>query len=208
MKRRSMIALALALTLLAGCGTKPSSSDSSSGNGSSVKDEVVAVLKAEPSNIDPHGNTELVAMTTQVQIFETLVKKNENGEIVPCLAKSWEQVDDKTVRFHLRDDVTFHNGDKLTADDVVFTIQRATEKPSSAAIFSAFDATNTKVVDDLTVDVATKQPFAAIFNYLTSTRGGIVSAQSRRWVTISLAVSPLVPAPSCSTTGSAEPASL
>lgn len=178
MKRRSMIALALALTLLAGCGTKPSSSDSSSGNGSSVKDEVVAVLKAEPSNIDPHGNTELVAMTTQVQIFETLVKKDENGEIVPCLAKSWEQVDDKTVRFHLRDDVTFHNGDKLTADDVVFTIQRATEKPSSAAIFSAFDATNTKVVDDLTVDVATKQPFAAIFNYLTSTRGGIVSKRA------------------------------
>lgn len=68
MKRRSMIALALALTLLAGCGTKPSSSDSSSGNGSSVKDEVVAVLKAEPSNIDPHGNTELVAMTDRKSV--------------------------------------------------------------------------------------------------------------------------------------------
>ena len=174
MKRRSMIALALALTLLAGCGTKPSSSDSSSGNGSSVKDEVVAVLKAEPSNIDPHGNTELVAMTTQVQIFETLVKKNENGEIVPCLAKSWEQIDDTTFQFHLREGVKFHNGDTLTADDVVYTIARACTNPGSSSTFKTFDGEATHAIDELTVEIKLKTPDASIYDTLNSQRGGIV----------------------------------
>lgn len=188
-----ILALALAIGTLAGCGgqtTAPAtdtaasvSNETESGGeqtqtAASIKDTVTAVLKAEPSNVDPHGNTELVAMTTQVQIFETLVKKDENGEIIPGLAESWEQIDDKTVRFRLRENVKFHNGEILNADDVVFTIQRATEKPSSASIFAAFDAENTKKVDDLTVDVATKEPFAAVFNYLTSTRGGIVSKKA------------------------------
>lgn len=194
--RKSMtmiLAMVLAIGTLAGCGGQTSSSASSdttteaasdtkaseeAAAPAAVKDTVTAVLKAEPSNVDPHGNTELVAMTTQVQIFETLVKKDENGEIVPGLAESWEQVDDKTIRFKLRENVKFHNGETLNADDVVFTIQRATEKPSSASIFAAFDAENTKKVDDLTVDVATKEPFAAVFNYLTSTRGGIVSKKA------------------------------
>lgn len=192
-----ILAMVLAAGTLAGCGgqTTTSSTDTTAAAASNtaaagetaapaaeaqgaIKDTVTAVLKAEPSNVDPHGNTELVAMTTQVQIFETLVKKDENGEIIPGLAESWEQVDDKTIRFKLRENVKFHNGETLTADDVVYTIQRATEKPSSASIFAAFDAENTKAVDDLTVDVATKEPFAAVFNYLTSTRGGIVSKKA------------------------------
>lgn len=181
------LTLALSVTLFAGCGktNPPAGGSSSGGPGSSggvpsgsAKDEVIAVLKAEPSNIDPHGNTELVAMTTQVQIFETLVAKDQEGNIVPCLAESWEQIDDCTIRFTLRDNVYFHNGEKLSAEDVVYTVQRAVEKPSSAAIFAAFDPEKTKVVDELTVDVATKSPFAAVFNYLTSTRGGIVSKKA------------------------------
>lgn len=185
-KKYLAVAVALTLTLLTGCsggGSSTATNAQSAGaetteTSASAKDEVVAVLKGEPSNIDPHGNTELVAMTTQVQIFETLVKKNEEGEIVPCLAESWEQINDTTIRFKLRDGVKFHNGEKLTADDVVFSIKRATEMPSSAAIFSAFDAENTKAVDELTVDVATKKPFAAVFNYLASTRGEIVSKKA------------------------------
>lgn len=182
MKKIAMLMAALLMaSMLAGCGGAPKETTApgeTNGGQTAVKDEVVAVLKAEPSNIDPHGNTELVAMTTQVQIFETLVKKDADGNIVPCLAESWEQINDTTIRFKLRDNVFFHNGEKMTAEDVVFTIRRATEKPSSASIFAAFDGENTKVVDELTVDIVTKNPFAAVYNYLTSTRGGIVSKKA------------------------------
>ena len=139
-----------------------------------IKDEVVVVLKGEPSNIDPHNNSELVAMTTQIQIYDTLVTKDHDGNIIPCLAESWEVIDDHTVRFHLRNDVYFHNGDKLTAEDVAFSIARATVKPTSAAHFAAFDGENCKAIDELTVDIATKYPYAAMYNYLASTRGQIL----------------------------------
>lgn len=139
-----------------------------------IKDELVVVLKGEPSNIDPHGNGELVAFTVQTAVYDTLVTKDVDGNVVPALATSWEEVDDKTIRFHLRDDVIFHNGDKMTAEDVAFSIKRATEKPSSSSIFSAFDGENVKAVDEYTVDIAGKSPFAGMLNYLCSTRGQIL----------------------------------
>lgn len=49
--------------------------------------------------------------------------------IIPGLAESWERVSDKQTNFKLREDVKFSNGDALTADDVVFSIQRVIESP-------------------------------------------------------------------------------
>lgn len=164
-KGRGVLAVLLACVLVAGCAAAAAAA---------LKDEVTVVIRAEPSNIDPHGNTELAAMGVQVQIFEPLVKKDAEGKIIPWLAESWEQIDDRTVRFKLKDNVHFHNGDKMTAEDVAYTIRRATERPSSAGIFAAFDGENTRAVDPLTVDIVTKKPFAAIFNYLTNTRGGVI----------------------------------
>lgn len=107
-------------------------------------------------------------------VYDTLVVQNENGEIVPGLAESWEVIDDLTVRFHLREGVKFSNGQELTSEDVVYSLQRATTEPGSASMFSSFDGENTKAVDPYTVDICVKQPFAAIYNYLASSRGDII----------------------------------
>lgn len=143
-----------------------------------LSDTLTVVLKGEPSNIDPHGNTELVAMTTQMQVYDNLLRKDESGNIIPELATRWEVINNTTVRFFLRNDVYFHNGEKLTAEDVRFSIQRATQKPSSAAIFKGFDGEKTKVVDDYTIDIVTKGPFAGLYNYLCSSRGNIISKKA------------------------------
>lgn len=143
-----------------------------------LKDSLAVALKAEPGNIDPHGNTQLVSFAIQREIFNTLVQKDENGNIVPELAESWEVLDDTTIRFHLRDDVYFHNGEKMTAEDVRFSIARATEGKGSKTLFTNFDGENTKVVDDNTVDIKLKAPFAAALNYLTSSRGDILSKKA------------------------------
>lgn len=146
--------------------------------GKNLKDTVTVVLKGEPSNIDPHGNGELVAFTTQMQIYDNLLKKDANGAIVPELATKWQVIDKQTIRFFLREDVYFHNGEKLTAEDVRFSIARATQKPSSSAIFKGFDGEKTKVVNDYTIDIVTKGPFAGIYNYLCSSRGNILSKKA------------------------------
>lgn len=175
--------LAFSLLFMVGCGQQAKEEESPTNEASEVKaesgkptlkDELVVVLKGEPSNIDPHGNGELVAFTVQTAVYDTLVTKDAEGNIIPALATDWEEVNEKTIRFHLREDVTFHNGDPLTADDVAYSIKRATEKPSSAGIFSAFDGENVKVVDTHTVDIAGKAPFAGMLNYLCSTRGQII----------------------------------
>lgn len=59
-------------------------------------------------------------------LFETLIMSNLLGKLepVPGLAESWKRIDDRTVEFSLRKGVKFHNGDELTADDVVFTFSR------------------------------------------------------------------------------------
>jgi peptide/nickel transport system substrate-binding protein len=145
---------------------------------SAGKDTLVVALSDEPNNLDPHNVGLISAGQVQEEIFNKLLYRDTKGDLHPELATSWEQTDDKTIVFHLRDDVFFHNGEKLTAEDVRYTIQRATELPQSASLFKSFDGKNTRVIDDLTVEVKLKAPFAAALNYLATTRGFIVSKKA------------------------------
>ena len=57
------------------------------------------------------------------QVYSSLLRYDEyKGEFVPDMAKSWKRIDDKTIEFELRDDITFHSGNKFSADDVVYTL--------------------------------------------------------------------------------------
>jgi peptide/nickel transport system substrate-binding protein len=142
-----------------------------------IKDSVVVVLRGEPSTLDPHNTSEMVAFTTQLQIFDTLVKKDLKGNPIPWLATKWEKIDNVTTRFYLRE-AYFHNGDRVTAEDVRFSIERATEMPTSRSMMDGFDGKKTKVVNDTTVDIVTKGPFAAILTYLSNSRACIVSRKA------------------------------
>lgn len=138
------------------------------------KDTFTVAIRAEPSTLDPHNSTALANFAVQRVVYDNLVQQDEKGEIIPALAERWEVLDDLTVRFYLRDNVYFSNGDKLTAEDVRYSIERSTVERGSSSMFSAFDGENTAVVDDLTVDVKMKYPFAPIYNYLASSRGNIL----------------------------------
>ncbi|MBU5627968.1 ABC transporter substrate-binding protein [Oscillibacter sp. MSJ-2] len=180
MKKRilsAMMAIAMTAGLLSACGGSggyASGGAASSGAEKTVKDSVTVVLNSEPNGIDPQQTNQINAFVIQAQVFDTLVTIGGDGTPQPCLAESWETVDECTVRFHLRDDVTFHNGEKMTAEDVRYSIERATLNANSATMFSAFDGEKTAVVDETTVDIVTKEPFAAIFTYLSMSRAGIV----------------------------------
>jgi len=143
-----------------------------------TRESFSVAMKAEPPNLDPHNHTTLVGFGIQRLIYDTLVAQDENGNIIPKLAKSWDVISDIAVRFYLRDDVYFHNGEKLTAEDVRFSIQRSATNKSSRTLFSAFDGVKTNVIDDYTIDVYLKYPFAPIYNYLASPRGDIISKKA------------------------------
>src|SRR5215470_18471452 len=75
-------------------------------------------------NVDYYYNPLRVGLIVAHHYLDTLVYRDpEDFKIKPQLAKSWKTPDDTTLEFELRDDVKFHNGDKFTADDVVYTIE-------------------------------------------------------------------------------------
>ena len=75
-------------------------------------------LDQNPDSLDPRIGQNAASQHLAVLIFNSLVRKNENSEIVPDLASRWEMPDPRTYVFHLRHDVRFHDGSPLTSRDV------------------------------------------------------------------------------------------
>jgi len=120
---------------------------------------------ADPASLDPHEQLSGATLQLSHLVFDPLVRFRQNMTLEPRLAKSWEQIDARTTRFHLRDDVKFHSGRKLTAEDVVWTVERLKRSPDFKALFEPFEGA--KAVDDYTVDLITKKPYPLVLNLAT-----------------------------------------
>ncbi|QPM91681.1 ABC transporter substrate-binding protein [Pseudooceanicola algae] len=115
---------------------------------------------SEQSSIDPQfsrtGNNQM----TSTMFFDRLVSFDPSLQVSPGLATSWDVVDPTTWVLHLREGVTFHDGSPFTADDVIYSLERADEVPNSPAPYTdmvSAVATMEKV-DDLTVRITTASP--------------------------------------------------
>ena len=180
-KFSKLIALILVLSMtVVGCSSsKDTKTDGETEPSERVmKDTIKVALWEEPATLDPQSSNKASYFLVEEQIFNYLVHEDNNGNYTPELATSWEYIDDSTLRFHLRDDVMFHNGEKLVAGDVKYTIKRGSENPKSASIYKYFDAEATTVVDDYTIDVKFKTPYAGALNVLASWRGAIVNEKT------------------------------
>lgn len=122
---------------------------------------IIAMTGGEPGGFDPHRSLDLNAMTVFVNLYDTLVESDVacSNDIRPELATSWEISDDGlTYTFHLRDDVTFHNGEKFTSADAKYSIERAQVEPASASYCTMIESVETP--DDYTVVVHLNMKFA------------------------------------------------
>jgi peptide/nickel transport system substrate-binding protein len=89
-----------------------------------AKDLLVIDLVSEPSSLDPHKQWNPDSYYVYRNIFDNLITRDDAGEIVPQIATEWENTTDTEIVFKIRDDVTFHDGQKLTAEDVAFSVNR------------------------------------------------------------------------------------
>ena len=122
-------------------------------------------LKAEPSSIDPHYHNLTPNNALAREVFDRLVMPDETQQLKPGLATSWKAVDDLTWEFKLRKGVKFHDGSPFTADDVVFTFERAVNVPNSPSSFGTYIKGKTiKKIDDYTVHITTKKPYPLMAN--------------------------------------------
>lgn len=101
-------------------------------------------------------------------IFNPLVEFDSSFKLFPKLAKSWNNPDNCTWRFFLRDDVTFHNGYTFTSFDVKYTIEYLKENTSHVLRDLLTEIQQVEVVDEYTVDIITYQPLPILLNKLTN----------------------------------------
>jgi peptide/nickel transport system substrate-binding protein len=121
-------------------------------------------------DVTPYYNQLRSGVVLGHQVWDTLVYRDpETFQIKPLLAESYKWVDETTLEFTLRKNVTFHNGDKLTADDVVYTINNvATDKRVATPSNYGYLDRATKV-DDTHVRVELRRVFPAALDYMAMT---------------------------------------
>ena len=100
-----------------------------------ANDTLVVGMTLEPPHLDPTaGAAAAIDEVVYANVFESLTRVNESGEVVPGLAERWEVSDDGLrYVFHLREGVRFHDSTAFDADDVVFTLDRARAEDSTNA---------------------------------------------------------------------------
>jgi peptide/nickel transport system substrate-binding protein len=111
--------------------------------------------------LDPHSQNELLTNAMNAQVYDTLVMRGKNLELMPGLAIEWKQVNPTLWRMKLRPNVKFHDGSPFTADDVLFSFQRASHPSSPFRTYATAMGTPRKI-DDLTVEFQLKE-FNPIF---------------------------------------------
>ncbi len=149
MKRKviaSLLALALILAALAGCAGKTTPTASSSDlnaaekTGRAAANELVVGIAQDFDSLDPDHMTAAGTKEVLFNVFEGLVKPTSAGDIVPAVASAVEKsADGLSYVFTLREGVKFHNGNAVTMDDVVYSIERRRNGEDAAAKLAPLD---------------------------------------------------------------------
>lgn len=140
------------------------------------KNKIVIAMKADPKTLDPQKSIDTMSNKSIALIYDTLVYLDENLNLKPNLAESWERLDECNIVFHLKKGVKFHNGEEMTADDVKFTLERAATSPQTLYLFNCISKVT--VLDSYTVQVTTEAPFGALLGNLAAVQSGIVSKKA------------------------------
>lgn len=146
MNHKKTILTALAAALLSGSAI--------------VHAQTLNIAFADPlSSMDPQLNNHAGDRSTAIHFWDLLIVNKQN-KLVPGLASSWKLINDKTWEFKLRNDVKWQDGKPLTADDVIFSYNRAKAVPGSVATYAGFLRTIDTMTakDPHTLIITTKVP--------------------------------------------------
>ncbi len=119
--------------------------------------------------IDPQTHVATIAESILRHVYEPLVKVERDGKTIsPLLATAWKRLDDNTMQFALRQNITFHNGEPFNADSVKYSIMRPLDPKNNADARSTYTVIDrVDVVDPYTVNVHTAKPDPALLSRMT-----------------------------------------
>lgn len=147
--RRLLLAAALLAALAVGCRGR--------------KADVLHVFWAsDVVTLDPNARLEVTTDTYALNVFEPLLRHERLTDYVPILATHWDMSDGRSWRFHLRKGVRFHDGSPLSAEDVVFTLERARTSHDSELYPFLTGITSVRALDAETVEIVSDRPAALL----------------------------------------------
>lgn len=136
-------------------------------------------LQEDPDTLDGARNWSFVGRIVMQALCDKLVDIAPDQSIVPMLATSWQTAEDgKSITFKLRTDAKFHDGERVDAASVKFSLDRALTLPDSRRKSEISAVTNVAVVDDFTVRVEMKTPFSPLLAQFADRAGIIVSPKA------------------------------
>lgn len=161
--KAGMLLLAGAALLLTGCAQQRD------------PQTVVMLIESSPISLDPRVGTDAQSERIGELIFDSLLRRDRNSNLVPGLAERWEVLDPFTYVFHLRSGVRFHNGRPLTARDVLYTFESLLSGEIKSPKASGFARiASIEAPDDQTVKITLKEAYASFLWNLTQGAIGIV----------------------------------
>ncbi len=131
--------------------------------------------RGDMQTTDPHSQNENLTNNINQLVYEFLVVRDKTLGIKPALAESWTQVNPTTWRFKLRPGVKFHDGTPFTADDVVFSFERARSETSQLRAYANASGIPKKI-DDLTVEFTTNGPNPVELEHINT-----INIMSKAW---------------------------
>lgn len=173
-----IITLLALMFILAGCNSEsPSpkeeeSSKGTEGNSTEVPasgGELRVALNAQPPTLDQLIDPSIVTRDAARVVFEALFTTDSKFQPVPMLAESYETDDkNKVYTFYLREGVKFHNGEEMTAEDVVASMDRWMEM--STVTGAIFEGATFEIEDDYTVVLTLEQPSTLVLDVMASAK--------------------------------------
>lgn len=177
----SFVLVAIMMLSLVACGggenqTNADTSDATNADNTerAYADSLTVAIGSEPTSLDALYSRNAVSVAANQHLYDYLVYLDEEGEIHPMLAESYEFVTDTELVFHLRKDVKFHNGQTMTADDVVFSLTRVRDLNQVTWASGFIDQIIKE--DDYTVRVTFFSPYSGTLTQFARPGANIVCA--------------------------------
>ncbi|UUI02357.1 ABC transporter substrate-binding protein [Oceanobacillus jeddahense] len=169
---QSFSLLLVIFLFIAGCGNNGQDDSAEGAEGDS--DTLVLAQASDIPSIDPQNSLSTTGDRVHRNLFSRLFIWDNDLDLQEDLVDTYEQVDEETWHFHLKEGVTFHNGDSLTAEDVKFSLERVMtdETLKEYPYFGQLDEVN--ALDDLTVEVVTDGPMPTLLNLLAKSGSDVL----------------------------------
>ena len=162
----ALVGVSVCLIAAAGCGKSPSASE---------PDTVNFLIESMPTSLDPRIGTDAQSEDIDGLIFDGLVQRDAQMNVLPDLAQSWETPNPLTYVFHLRRGVRFHDGRTLTSADVKFTVESMISGSIPTPKRGSFERVGSiEAPDDATVIFHLNEPFASFLLNLARLAIGVV----------------------------------